>query len=155
MTEKQESQFIDRLGEALSSPLEQCGFVQQRRCQWSRKADWKEDAVIVVPRGLNFMINLAVWLPPEPGSQFDAQPLAFTNLPHVLGRTDACYRYPAWFRSAKRAVGMAKKDLEMGIKWFDSFDSPAKCLEFVLKGGMVPGSPAYNYCKLYLEGVGQ
>jgi hypothetical protein len=125
-------------------------FVRSEKWSWRRDHGWRTDHIYAVVRQLTVAVNADVCLPPEPGSGFDFKTLAVVNLPALAGATDALYR----FAHGRRLISNLAIHLELALKWFDQFQTPQDCLNYLeADRDSNPQAPAYKYCHRYLSAL--
>ena len=118
---------------------------------WAKSHGWKTDEVALGFKPTKFYVNVYVSLPPEPGTPFDSETLAFKNLPTLCGNSDSVYRYPG-FGQTSRLLTRIEEELKQGMAWFETLNSPQACLEYLLADTSAnPISPGYKYRESYLK----
>ena len=151
--------FLKALKACIDRIVSKAGFTYAERRLWVRKTDWKCDHVMLIIGGESyFMPNLIVDIPPPPGWGTDFQGLAFGNLGTLVGK-EAAYRYPSLLRPGSAILKTVEEDLAKGLSWFCLFESPEACLAYLRSDRgpnepyCRPGSPAFEYCVSYLQGL--
>ena len=130
------------------------GFTRFTRTEWTRGESWKTDAIRVDLHVFDeFLVSFQVALVPEDvftRPNADHMSFAFGNLPKILGRENVYWRPPFLRFRRTRFLRKLKVDLEAGLKWFDRFDAPVKCLQ-ELDACLNPGSEAHTEAELCLQ----
>jgi hypothetical protein len=125
-------------------------FVCLEPWRWSRERGWRKDEIYAVVRRETFAVNAQIVIPPIPGTQFKFTTLAVENLPALAGNSDTVYR----FIHGHEALRQLAIELKLALAWFEKFDSPNRCLEYLQSDQTRnPGSVAYKYCSDYLKAL--
>lgn len=148
LKDKAKKNIINEAFDIVDNIVKKTGFHRAARDEWIRKWGWKTDSVSIIKKwGNSICINFAVYIPARNGSDLIFEDIAIDNLFQMLGYGNSlsCIEVPTFvffFRSFKKKILNAMKK---GLPWFEQFDTPQKCWQYVQDNTRKPNIPAWGY----------
>jgi hypothetical protein len=154
MSEKSKQVLVARVEREIDSLLSAQGFSRRGRRTWLRKWGWKSDYVDVLLKEDGILINLYVWVPPEPSGTVDAAEVAVLgcgwNLAKIPG---SIFRFPFFRFSHGGYIRRIRQVLSEAVNWFSRLDNPADCWRYMEQNEWKINSPNAQYCQKYLKSL--
>jgi hypothetical protein len=157
----QQRRFVRSLRSAATDALAySCFCLDRPPSTWIRRWGWKTDVVDMPSKWWDLVVNYYVWLPAGVGDGADDLwgHFAVSGLGHIRGQRHSRMHLPWRMWSIAKSVDAMVQQICDATSWFDQFDAPSKCFDYLRHGGADPnsnvariGSPFYDACEGYLS----
>ena len=142
------------LSDGMTDLLAEVGFARRSHRQWARHCNWKLDLIELTALSSGVLVNFFVWIPcrtDKTGEEkYDC--LGVEGLGHIVGLKYA-ELHPSWLQSKLHFAGTIIDSLRKGLRWYDQFENPEKCLNWLHGSDRVKTSEGYIDCERYLRSL--